>query len=63
MNKEMPWTLKPWHVKTSFRKCGYHVPEDTITIPSKPIQGPNMDLEGKEFFVTVVVCIINGKLK
>ncbi|KAI4468305.1 ribosomal protein l9 n-terminal domain [Holotrichia oblita] len=57
MNKEMPWTLQPWHVKASFRKCGYHVPEDTITMPTNIIQGPNMEFENKEFFVMVTVSI------
>ncbi|CAH1117335.1 unnamed protein product [Phaedon cochleariae] len=60
MNMEMPWTLKPWHISTSFRKCGYVVPEDTITLPEQPISGPNMDLENKEFAITVT---INNKEK
>ncbi|XP_018567503.1 39S ribosomal protein L9, mitochondrial [Anoplophora glabripennis] len=55
MNMETPWTLKPWHVKASFRKCGYIVPEDTITLPEKPIKGPDMNLQDKEFFVTVTI--------
>ncbi|KAJ8928941.1 hypothetical protein NQ314_018421 [Rhamnusium bicolor] len=55
MNKEMPWTLKPWHVKISFRKSGYIVPEDTITLPEVPITGPDLSIENKEFFVTVTV--------
>ncbi|CAG9837398.1 unnamed protein product [Diabrotica balteata] len=55
MNKETPWTIKPWHIKASFRKCGYFVPEEAITIPGTPISGPNMDLEGKEFAVTVTI--------
>ncbi|XP_023011982.2 mitochondrial ribosomal protein L9 [Leptinotarsa decemlineata] len=55
MNKEMPWTIKPWHIKVSFRKCGYVVPEEAIAIPEKPISGPNMDLENKEFAVTVTI--------
>lgn len=54
MNKDMPWTLEPWHVKVSFRKSGYVVPEEAITIP-KEIKGPDMSLENKEFFVIVTV--------
>lgn len=57
MNKENPWTLKPWHVRASFRKSGCWIPEGAIELPEKPITGPNMDLEAKEFFVTVTVCI------
>lgn len=55
MNKDVPWTLEPWHVKASFRKSGYHVAEDAIQLPSKAIQGPDMNLQDKEFFVTVTV--------
>ncbi|KAJ8925676.1 hypothetical protein NQ315_009522 [Exocentrus adspersus] len=55
MNMETPWTLKPWHVKASFRKCGYIVPEEAITLPDKPITGPDMNKQNKEFFVTVTI--------
>ncbi|CAG9860001.1 unnamed protein product [Phyllotreta striolata] len=55
MNKDVPWTLKPWHVKASFRKCGYAVPEYAIELPATPIVGPNMELENKEFAVTVTI--------
>lgn len=55
MNMESPWTIKPWHVKTSFRKCGWEVPEKAIILPTTPIKGPDMNLEGKEFFITVMV--------
>ncbi|XP_066245761.1 large ribosomal subunit protein bL9m isoform X1 [Euwallacea similis] len=55
MNKEHPWTIKPWHIKVSFRKCCYIVPEEAITLPEKLITGPDMNLENKEFFVTVTI--------
>lgn len=55
MNKEMPWTVEPWHVRASFRKAGVHVPDEAIQLPDKPITGPNLDLEAKQFFVTVTV--------
>ncbi|CAG9773923.1 unnamed protein product [Ceutorhynchus assimilis] len=55
MNKDNAWTIQPWHIKVSFRKCGYMVPEDAITLPEIPIKGPNLDLENKEFFVTVTM--------
>lgn len=58
MNKDNSWTLQPWHVKVAFRKCGYCVPEETIALPSKPIQGPDMNLENKQFYVTVTVSYI-----
>ncbi|XP_022907329.1 large ribosomal subunit protein bL9m [Onthophagus taurus] len=55
MNKEIPWTLEPWHIRTSFRKCGYVVPEECITMPSKTIKGPNMDIENKSFYITITI--------
>lgn len=59
MNMENPWTIKPWHIKASFRKCGYIVPESAITLPETPISGPDMNLEDKEFFITVTVSTLN----
>ncbi|KAK4884808.1 hypothetical protein RN001_001079 [Aquatica leii] len=55
MSKDNPWTIQPWHIKTSFRKCGFIVPEHAISIPKKPIQGPDMNLQNREFFVTVTI--------
>ncbi|CAH0551540.1 unnamed protein product [Brassicogethes aeneus] len=55
MNKDTHWSLKPWHIKVSFRKCGYIVPEHAIIMPEQEIKGPNMDLENREFFVTVKI--------
>lgn len=59
MNIEQNWTLKPWHIKVSFRKCGYIVPEYAICLPETPIIGPNMDIEDKEFCITVTVSFLN----
>ncbi|KYM92844.1 39S ribosomal protein L9, mitochondrial [Atta colombica] len=55
MSKDMPWTLEKWHIKANFRKAGIYLPEDTITMPEKPISGPNLDLQGKEFYVTITI--------
>lgn len=55
MNKDHPWTIQPWHIRTSFRKCGYIVPDNAITLPDRPIKGPDMSLQDKEFFVTVTI--------
>lgn len=55
MNKENPWTLEPWHVSSAFRKAGVCVPQSAITMPEHTINGPDMALEGKEFYVTVTV--------
>ncbi|XP_014479732.1 PREDICTED: 39S ribosomal protein L9, mitochondrial [Dinoponera quadriceps] len=55
VSKEIPWTLEKWHIKANFRKSGIHAPEETITMPERPISGPNPDLEGKEFYVTLTI--------
>ncbi|EZA48530.1 hypothetical protein DMN91_006957 [Ooceraea biroi] len=55
MSKDVPWTLEKWHIRTHFRKVSVSVPEDAITMPEKPISGPNMDIEGKEFYVTLTI--------
>ncbi|XP_063367577.1 large ribosomal subunit protein bL9m [Cydia amplana] len=55
MNKREPWTLEPWHVKASFRKAGFVVPEHAITMPPGKISGPDMSLQEKEFYVTITI--------
>ena len=55
MNIETPWTLEKWHIRTCFRKAGVYVPEEAITMPEKTISGPNLDIENKEFYVTVTI--------
>ncbi|KAM3956556.1 LOW QUALITY PROTEIN: mitochondrial ribosomal protein L9 [Aphomia sociella] len=55
MSKLEPWTLEPWHVKASFRKSGFVVPEHAIEMPPVKIQGPDLKLQEKEFFVTVTI--------
>lgn len=58
MNKENAWTIEPWHVRSAFRKAGVQVPETAIEMPENVISGPDMNLEGKEFYVTVTVRIL-----
>ncbi|XP_036146146.1 39S ribosomal protein L9, mitochondrial [Monomorium pharaonis] len=55
MSKDVSWTLEKWHIKANFRKAGIYLPEDAVTMPEKPISGPNLDLEGKEFYVTLTI--------
>ncbi|CAK1550544.1 unnamed protein product [Leptosia nina] len=55
MSKTTPWKLEPWHIRTSFRKAGFVVPEDAITMPSKEITGPDLSLQEKEFYITVKI--------
>lgn len=55
MSKDTPWTLEKWHIKVNFRKAGIYLPEDAVTMPEKPISGPNLDLQEKEFYVTLTI--------
>ncbi|CAH2045348.1 unnamed protein product, partial [Iphiclides podalirius] len=55
MNKTEPWILEPWHIRTSFRKAGYVVPEHAIKMPPIQIKGPDLSLQHKEFYVTVQI--------
>jgi len=55
MNLENPWVIEPWHIRAAMRRAGIIVPEEALTLPELPIRGPNMELENKEFLVTVKV--------
>lgn len=55
MNKDMPWTLEPWHVRVSLRKMGVYIREQDIKMPEAKISGPNLDIQNKEFVVEIKV--------
>lgn len=55
MNKDVEWTLEPWHIHVAFRKAGINVPTNCIELPEKPIKGPNLNWELKCFCVTVTI--------
>lgn len=55
MNKETKWIIQPWHIRVAFRKAAVHLNENCIEMPPYKIEGPNLDLENKHFFVTVTV--------
>ncbi|CAL7950035.1 unnamed protein product [Xylocopa violacea] len=55
MSMDVPWTIEKWHVRVSFRKAGYIVPDNAITLPEKTISGPDLNIENKEFYVTVKI--------
>jgi large subunit ribosomal protein L9 len=56
MNKDEPWVIEPWHIKTSLRKCGYFIlSDDAIELPKEKISGPDLQKQGKEFTVTVTI--------
>lgn len=56
MNMREPWTIQPWHIRVMFRQNGVHIlDENVIKLPEKPINGPDLKLEGKDFAITVTV--------
>jgi len=56
MNKEEPWTIEPWHIRVAARKAGIIIKDDScIELPAGKISGPDVSLEGKEFYVTLTV--------
>ena len=55
MSIENPWVLEKWHIRTHFRRRHFVVAEDAITLPEKEISGPNLDIQNKEFYVTVTI--------
>lgn len=54
MNRFNPWIIEPWHIRASMRKAGLYVLNDSqIELPKTPIHGPDLEKEGKEFYVTI----------
>jgi len=58
MSDSNSWTIEPWHIKASLRKHKVWCREEDLEIPGGVIEGPNMDLENKEF---ISVLTINEK--
>lgn len=55
MNLDTAWQIEPWHIEIAFRREGVMVPRSAIMLPSQPITGPDLNLEGREFLVKVKV--------
>ncbi|CAN7983860.1 unnamed protein product [Ixodes hexagonus] len=55
MNKEVGWTVQPWHLRMALRQTGVVVPEDSIELPDTPISGPDISKENKVFAATVLI--------
>uniref|UniRef100_A0A1L8DRF5 Large ribosomal subunit protein bL9m n=1 Tax=Nyssomyia neivai TaxID=330878 RepID=A0A1L8DRF5_9DIPT len=55
MNKDHPWVVEKWHIRTCLRKAGYYATDASITLPDRPIQGPDLSLENKEFTVQIKI--------
>lgn len=56
MNKDHPWVLAPWHIRSSLRKAAYHILNDSaIELPKQKIVGPDLTRQNKEFYVTITI--------
>lgn len=55
MSKNVPWTLEKWHIRANLRRFGIYVPEEAITMPERSISGPNLDIERKQFYITLTI--------
>lgn len=56
MNKDQPWVIEPWHIRSSLRKAGFHILNDSaIELPEEKITGPDLTKQNKEFIVWVRV--------
>ncbi|XP_008555280.1 39S ribosomal protein L9, mitochondrial [Microplitis demolitor] len=55
MSADNPWTLTPEHVRSAFREQKIHMDKDCVTLPERPINGPDLEMENKEFYVTVTI--------
>jgi len=55
MNIETSWTIEPWHIKASLRKHKVWVKSEDIELPGGKIEGPDMNLENKEFVAIVTL--------
>ena len=55
MSGEKEWTLEAWHIRAHLRRQCLIVPLNAIELPTEPIQGPNLNNEAKDFFVTVTI--------
>lgn len=57
VNNENPWTIEKWHIRAAFRRAGFWVPDHAIVMGEKAISGPDPELEGKQFLVTITVIL------
>lgn len=56
MDMHESWTIEPWHIRTNFKLAGVQVlSADCIELPEKPISGPNLALEGKDFAIYLTI--------
>ena len=55
VSKDNPWTVEKYHIRAGFRTVNIHVPDYAITMPERPITGPDLNKENKEFYITVTI--------
>uniref|UniRef100_A0A2R5LJC3 Large ribosomal subunit protein bL9m n=1 Tax=Ornithodoros turicata TaxID=34597 RepID=A0A2R5LJC3_9ACAR len=55
MNRDLPWTVEPWHVRVALRKTGVVVRDESVLLPETPIVGPDPSMQGKVFALNILV--------
>merc|ERR1712032_671598 len=50
-----PWTIEKWHIKASLRKHKVWVSDEQIEIPGGKVNGPDLNLENKEFIAILTI--------
>lgn len=61
LNFHNPWTLEKYHIRAALRRRGIWATEEAfVKMPKRPIVGPNRDMHGRCFTVTL---LINGREK
>lgn len=55
MSDQGKWQLSAWHIRSNLRRQGLHVPLEAIELPDEAIDGPNLNHEAKDFFVTITI--------
>lgn len=53
MSLDHKWTIEKKHIRLAFRMAGVSLQENVLQLPEESIEGPNKDLQNKQFYVTV----------
>jgi len=55
VNNDINWTLNENHIVVALRIHGIEAARESITLPSTPIEGPNPELNEKDFIVKISI--------
>jgi len=55
LSNSTPWTIEKWHIKASLRKHKVWVTDEQIEIPGGKVNGPDLNLENKEFIAILTI--------